>query len=119
VSGFLGPAAGFLFLDGGGRSFGFLGRCGIHGFASVSCEDGIEEFEFLEIFFGGRNDLTEISVIVITGTASHLRGLSLNNGDDCVIGQTATLDAIIVDNVTQPKFIHRLGLAFLKYIKRF
>ena len=60
----------------------------------------------------------KIRVIVIAGPAPHLRRFSFHNRDNRVIGHTATLNAIVVDNVAQPKFIHTLGLAFLKYIKR-
>ena len=60
----------------------------------------------------------QIRVVVITGPASHLSRLALDNRYDCVIGHTAAFNAVIVDYVAQPKFVHTIGPAFLKYIKQ-
>ena len=40
-----------------------------------------------------------IVVIVIARPAAHLRRFGIDQGYDCVIGDAATLDAVIVDDV--------------------
>ena len=121
-SGFLCAATGFLgfrrFLRGRLRvtrrlCFAFCFRRN-----STAGKDSVEQFHLLQVLLRRWNDLSKIGVIVVAGTAPHLGGFPVDNRDNGVIGQAATLDAVIVNNVAQPKFIHRVGLAFLKYIKR-
>ena len=116
ASGFFGAATGFLgfrrFLCGRRESPGGSASPSVSGGTPLPARTALNSSIFFKSFFEGGTDLSKIGVIVVAGTAPHLRGFPVDNRDNGVIGQAATLDAIIVDNVTQPKFIHRVGLAF-------
>ena len=61
----------------------------------------------------------QVSVVVVTRPAAHFGNLFFYDRDNGVVRHTTALHAIVIDDVSQPKFIHTVAPWFLKYIKRF
>jgi hypothetical protein len=54
-------------------------------------------------------------MVVIAGAAPHFGRLLFHNRYNRMVGHTSTFNAIVVDDVAQPKFVHTLSLVFEVY----
>lgn len=59
-----------------------------------------------------------VVVVVVAGPATHFCRLSIDNGDDRMIGNSTALNAEIVDYVAQAHFRHANTPNLPKYIKK-
>jgi hypothetical protein len=63
-------------------------------------------FGLLKLFLGWGRNFVPVIVIVIAGAAANLCCLSIHQGHNRVIRDTATLYTMVVNNIAQPLFTH-------------